>query len=203
MKKQVFYIHGGSAYGSYDDFLEHLKNCELRSPQGIKNDFWPNRLREDLGDECEVFMVSMPNSQNAKYQEWKIWFERHFLYLKDNVILIGWSQGALFLEKYLSEHETPFSIAQLHLVAPPVMYFKAPDGEDGADFNVALEALPLLANRADAIEIWHSEDDFVVPFEHGQKLHELLPDANFNTFTDRNHFLIEEFPELVAKIKAI
>ena len=53
------------------------------------------------------------------------------------------------------------------------------------------------------IVILHSQDDFVVPFSHGEKLAELLPAAEFMVFADKNHFLVEEFPELISKIKAL
>ena len=49
----------------------------------------------------------------------------------------------------------------------------------------------------------HSQDDFVVPYKHGVALSEALPKAEFVTFEDKNHFLVEEFPELVDKIQEL
>jgi uncharacterized protein len=203
-KQQVFYIHGGSSYSKYENFLEDLRTRPLRDLPGeaepIKK--WTKKLREDLGSDFEVFMPSMPNSQNAKYQEWKICFERHFEHLHDGLILLGWSQGGYFLAKYLVENEPPVKIKALLLGAAP----SAPDdfgGEDGGDFAFDTLRVHELANKAENIVIMHSKDDFVVPFSHGERFAAALPQAEFVVFEDKNHFLIEEFPELIEKIKKL
>lgn len=160
---------------------------------------WSGTFREDLGDAYEVFMPAMPNSQNAKYEEWKIWFERYFEYLHDGVILVGWSQGGYFLAKYLIENEPPVTIKALFLLAAP---FEKTDfgGEDGGDFAFDTERVGELAKKVGKIEIFHSKDDFLVPYEHALKYKAALPEAESVTFTDRNHFLIEQFPELAQHI---
>ena len=113
-KQQVFYIHGGNAYSDYDTFLQHLQTKTIRDlPWTEERKKWSATLVERLGDSYEVFKPTMPNQVNAKYIEWKIWFERHFEYLRDDVILIGWSQGGYFLSKYLIENDTPFTIKAL------------------------------------------------------------------------------------------
>lgn len=203
MKKQVFYIHGGAAYSDYKNFLEDLKTkpiWDLPSDE-LETKKWTQTLREDLGDSYEVFMPTMPNKQNAKYEEWKIWFERHFEYLRDDLILLGWSQGGYFLVKYLIENEIPFTIKALLLAAAP---FETDDfeGEDGGDFAFDTNRVSELQNKIENIVILSSKDDFVVPYEHSVKYAKALPQAEFITFEDRNHFLIEEFPELIKKIKS-
>jgi predicted alpha/beta hydrolase family esterase len=160
---------------------------------------WSSTLRQDLGDAFEVFMPAMPNSQNAKYNEWKLWFERHFEYLDQELVLVGWSLGGYFLVKYLLEEEFPFSIKALVLLAAPFAE-EALDGEDGGDFVFASERVSDLQNKLKNIVIMHSTDDFVVPYEHALKYAEALPQAELVTFEDRNHFLVPEFPELLAKI---
>lgn len=93
MKKQVLYIHGGDSFGKYEDFLEDLKVRPVRDPFGLeKKSIWVESLREELSD-FEVLMPTMPNKQNAQYEEWKIWLERHFEFLREEVILVGWSLG--------------------------------------------------------------------------------------------------------------
>lgn len=200
-KQQVFYIHGGSSFSNYEAFLEDLSTKTIRDLPGeepLKK--WPVTLREDLGEDCEVFMPSMPNSQNAKYEEWKIWFERHFEYLRDGVILVGWSQGGYFLSKYLIENTPLFKVKALFLVAAP---FEPADfgGEDGGDFAFDTSRVGELANKASKINIFHSKDDFAVPYEHALKYKEALPEAELVIFENKNHFLIEEFPELLDLIK--
>lgn len=202
-KQQVFYIHGGSAYSNYEAFLEALKQRNIRDlPNSEPVKKWSNTLREDLGDKYEVFMPTMPNSQNAKYLEWKIWFERYFEYLRDEVILLGWSQGGYFLVKYLLENESPFKIKALFLVATP---FENEDfmGEDGGDFAFDVSIVGNLTKKVEKIVIFHSKDDFVVPYQHALKYKEALPQAELVTFEDKNHFLIPEFPELLSKIRGL
>lgn len=200
-KQQVFYIHGGNAYSKYEDFLQYLRTGTVRGLPGEEGfEIWTKSLSEDIGEEFEVFSPQMPNKQNAKYEEWKIWFERHFEYLRDEIIFVGWSLGGYFLTKYLVENRPPFTIKALFLVAVP---FEADDfgGEDGGDFMFDTSQVGELAKKADNIVIMHSKDDFCVPYEHALKYQAGLPDAELVTFEDKNHFLIEEFPELVEKIK--
>jgi predicted alpha/beta hydrolase family esterase len=202
-KQQVFYIHGGTAFSRYEDFLHYLKTKEIRDLPGTGSfKKWSATFREDFGNEFEVFTPSMPNSQNAKYEEWKIWFERYFEFLHDGVILVGWSQGGYFLAKYLTERDTTFIIKALFLVAAP---FDGTDlgGEDGGDFTFDTSRVGELAKKASKIYLFHSKDDFLVPYNHALKYKEALPEAELVTFEDKNHFLVEKFPELLARIKQL
>lgn len=129
-----------------------------------------------------MFTPSMPNKQNAKYEEWKIWFERHFEYLRDGVILVGWSQGSYFFAKYLTENDFPFKIKALFLLAAPLEAHHDDTGEDGADFQFDTSRVGELTKKTDRIVIMHSKDDFVVPYEHALKYKEALPEAELVTF---------------------
>lgn len=201
MKQQVIYIHGGQAFSDYQIFIAYLKTREIRDLPGAEvMKKWSSTLVEGLGQDFEVFTPSMPNSQNAKYEEWKIWFERYFEYLHDGVILVGWSQGGYFLVKYLTENQMPVRIKALMLVAAP---FEADDfgGEDGGDFAFDTTRVGELAKKVGNITLFHSKDDFVVPYDHVLKYKNLLPTATLISFEDKNHFLVEEFPELLKEIK--
>ena len=203
MKQQVFYIHGADAYLKREDFLESLRTREIRSLPDLESmKKWPSTLVEDLGEDYVVFKPSMPNSDNAKYDEWKIWFERHFEYLHDDIILVGWSQGGYFFAKYLTENDFPFKIKALFLLGAPLLSHND-DGEDGADFQFDSSKVGELAERTEKITIMHSKDDFVVPYEHALKYKEALPDAELVTFEDKNHFLVEELPELLERIRGL
>ncbi|MEZ4200702.1 MAG: hypothetical protein R3B69_03960 [Candidatus Paceibacterota bacterium] len=96
----------------------------------------------------------MPNSNNSKYEEWKIWFERHFEFLHEDVILVGWSQGAMFLLRYLTENKTPFTIKTLYLLAGAYRPIGG-DGDDGGDFFTDLDTVSVLTERAERIVIMH------------------------------------------------
>lgn len=205
MKQQVFYIHGGDSFSEHTNFLNHLKNCELRDPKGEGSKRWSKKLRENLGEDFELFQPTMPNLQNATYEEWKIWFECHFGYLQDGVVLVGWSLGGMFLLKYLSENKTPFSIRSLFTISAPAGYYEleTEPGNDCASFQFVFDNVAGIQGDVPKIVLFHSEDDFLVPYEHVEKLKAALPKAELITFTDRNHFLQEEFPELIEKIKEI
>jgi predicted alpha/beta hydrolase family esterase len=201
MKKQVFYIHGGDAFERYEDYLALLQRLPLTLPgeEGAKR--WTKTLAEDMGDEYEVFAPSMPSKYNAQYKEWSIWFERHFPYLKDNVVLVGWSLGGMFLAKYLGENNLPFVPGRVFLLAAPCGYYTSDDGNDCGTFQFPREALKNLKKYGPKLEIWHSKDDFVVPFDHALEYAAALPEAKTRFFEDKNHFLVPVLPELIQAIK--
>lgn len=204
MKRQVFFIHGGDAFSKREDFLRYLSTRPLRNlPGSISADFWTKSLAEELGEEYEVFMPSMPNKQNANYLEWSIWFERHFAYLRDNVVLIGWSLGGMFLAKYLSEKLFPYKIKALFLLAAPCGNQTDPEGNDCGRFQFDTSILNVLSKKVESINIWHSKDDFVVPYEQALEYKSHLNKAKLITFDDKNHFLLTEFPELLTAIKEL
>ncbi len=203
MKKQVLYIHGGDSFGKYEDFLQDLRTKTVRDPFGIeRKSIWVENFRENLGD-LEVLMPKMPNSQNAQYEEWKIWFERYFEFLRDDVVLVGWSLGGMFLAKYLSEENFPFKIKAVYLLAAPSGEFTDELGNNCASFKFSMENLVNLTRQAEEVNVWHSEDDFVVPFEEFELYKKFAPEAKFVSFTDKNHFLIPELPELLDSIKSL
>lgn len=202
VKPQVFFIHGAEAYSRYEDFLADLRTMPL-DPFKEPSKRWTHTLREDLGSGYEVFQPAMPNKQNAKYEEWRIWFERHFEFLRDGVVLVGWSCGGYFLAKYLIENPVPFRVGHLFLIAAPFKNIPAKNGEDGGDFAFDTTRVGELTAVCDDITIMHSTDDFVVPYEHAKRYHAALPSAKLVTFHEHNHFLIAEFPELIEQILAL
>lgn len=202
MKKQVVFIHGGDSFSKYEDFLQDLKTKTVRDLPDYKLlQIWTKTLIEDLGDEFEVFMPVMPNKQNAQYDEWKIWFERYFEYLRNDVILIGWSLGGMFLAKYLSEQTFPISIKSLYLLAAPSGEFTDEVGNDCGTFHFDMKNLSNFSRQVENINVWHSEDDFVVDYKQFLLYKNYIEKANFVTFEDKNHFLVPTFPELIVSIK--
>lgn len=203
-KQQVFYIHGGEPFTTDEAFIADLQTKKLWNPHGDTLKTWYQSLREDLGDAYEVFTPQMPNKQNAKYTEWKIWFERHIEFIHDDVILVGWSLGGIFLAKYIIENETPFSIKNLILLAAPFVdgHLAEGNGKSCAGFGTKSD-ITILSSKVAMITLMHSKDDFIVPYAEVLKYKEVFPDAELITFEDKNHFLVPELPELVAKIKEI
>src|SRR3989344_5529074 len=120
MKQQILIIHGADAFSTYEDFLESLGTWPVLEPYDGKKKKWKEDFAEKLMNDYDVYFPLMPNKQNAKYEEWKIWFERHFEVIRDGVVLIGHSQGGYFLAKYLTEDSLPFHPVALYLIAAPI-----------------------------------------------------------------------------------
>jgi predicted alpha/beta hydrolase family esterase len=202
-KKQVFYIHGGESFKDHELFLERLRSYTPRDLPGIEpRSKWTASFAEQLGSLYEVFMPQMPNKQNARYEEWKIWFERHFEHLRDGVVLVGCSLGGMFLLRYCSEETLPFTVKSLVLMAVPLPLPEL-DTRDCGDFLCSLEKVPKVFEVASEVVIMHSTDDFLVPYNHAVELKSHLPAAKLITFEDKNHFLVPELPELVDLIKGL
>ena len=202
MKQQVLFIHGGHAVDRHEEYLENLKNVPLKDIFNDRSGRWHQNLRTTLGSEYEVCTPMMPNSYNATYEEWKIWFERYIAEFHDGVILIGHSLGGIFLAKYLSENVLQIRIKALLLVAAVISYQDR--RESGvASFTFDVSELPKVTAQVEIIHIFHSKDDPVVPYEHALKYHEGLHSSTLHTFEDKGHFLNEEFSELVEDIKRL
>jgi hypothetical protein len=175
--------------------LAFLKNWQITAEDVEAGEIkrWKARLPEKLGKNFQVIAPRMPNSMNAQYAEWKIWFEKYLPFLKDGVILLGHSFGGLFLAKYLSEKKFPKKILATFLVA-------ATFGE--GDFT-SPKNLDKMTKQAGKIFIYHSQDDKIVPIAEAKKYKNLLPEAELVVFKDRGHFNQENFPEIVKKIKSL
>ena len=85
-KTQIFLIHGGSTFKNKKDYLSHLKNKEVSIEKKIR---WSDDyLDKEVGKKFEIIRPRMPLSENAKYSDWKLYFERFIPLLKNNIILI-------------------------------------------------------------------------------------------------------------------
>lgn len=198
MPKQIFIIHGGETYDTYDAYLADLKNKEIDLDRLRQKD-WKSNLQENLGPEYEVIAPRMPCAQNAKYTEWTIWFEKITPLLNDNIILIGHSLGGIFLAKYLSENNLAKNINAVFLVAAPFVPGK---GESLADFTLP-SSLENLSKQTDKIILYHSQDDPIVPIENLKKYSEALPKTQTRILENRQHFNQKDFPEIIADIVAV
>lgn len=199
--KQLIYIGWWDAHRTEDDFAEVLKNWRYEPFTDEKKR--SSRLFSELKNQYEIERPRMPNQYNARYKLRKIRFERILPYLNDDdLVLIGYSMGGIFLAKYLSENTFPKKIKQLHLIAPVSGDLNRPD-EYIADFSFDSEWLKNLVPQVEKVFLYGSTDDPLVPFAHLEQYHEHLPQAKFTTFTDRGHFRQPEFPELLANIKSL
>ena len=197
MKKQLVIIHGGSTFDSYEEYLKYLESKTL-TLESISRTDWKDKLALNLSD-FDVLYPKMPNSKNARYPEWKLWFEKILPLLSEEVVIVGHSLGGIFLAKYLTEdNNLSRKFLSLHLVAAP--YDTEVIKDSLADFELknTVEKLELYS---DNIFIYQSKDDTAVAFEDAEKYKRDLPNAELVVFEDRDHFTQLEFPELIENIK--
>ncbi len=199
-KTTVIAIHGGNSYSSQEVFLENLRNKEVDFDRMKVKISWRTNLQEDLGDDFDVFLPSMPVSDNADYELWKLWFEKIIDALDKPCILVGHSLGAMFLAKYYSENEPKNNITALLLVASA--YCSEKIVHEYGSFGLTKD-VSMLTETAEKVIFFHSKDDIVVPYESFLEFQKKVVGAEFVSFNDRGHFLDSTFPEIVEKIKSI
>jgi predicted alpha/beta hydrolase family esterase len=188
-------------YPNHEDFLEYWRNREVKLDEMKHREGWLNNLQKDLGDDFDVVTPSMPTADDAKYDEWKLWFERIMDVLEGPVILVGHSLGAMFLSKYLSENPIDQEIPGLLLVAGR---YDTPERAEYPITSFTLkESLAKLTERAGKVVFFHSEDDPVVPYESFEQYQKEVPDADFRSFADRGHFLQPIFSEILDEIRSL
>lgn len=192
--KQILIIHGGDSFLSYESYLDDLKATTLDYERIKPAKRWKDMVIEKFPD-ADILTPAMPNSANAQFNEWQIWFEKILPFLEDDVRIIGHSLGAMFLAKYLHRHPLEKPIRQLILIA----------GGYNDDINgygsFAVESATGLEQSAEEIHLFHSKDDFIVPYSELSKFTADLPTAIVHSFDDRNHFLDADFPELIDVLK--
>ena len=197
-KIQVLIIHGGMTFKNKKDYLNFLKTREISIE---RKKYWSDEyLTKGLGNNFEIIRLRMPLADNAKYEEWKIHFERHSLLLKNNIILIGTSLGGIFLAKYLSENKFPKKILSTYLVCPP--FDNSLREEDLAGGFKLKNDLTLIEKNSKKVYLLFSKDDDVVPPLHAKKYKQKLKNANLVIYKSKNgHFQISKFPEIIKMIK--
>lgn len=198
MKHQILIIHGGNAFDSYEDYLTDLRAKEVTLERLTAKD-WKATLGERLGSAFEVFTPRMPNGQNAKYLEWKIYFEKLLPLMNDGLILVGHSLGGIFLAKYLAEGTISKKIRATLLIAAP---FTSPETAPLGDFLLpsSLEKLP---TQSGELFFFQSKDDQVVPYSNVKDYQKKLPNAHFTLVDGRGHFNDATFPELEVALRTL
>lgn len=196
-KQQVVVIHGGDSFATQKRYIRSLKKWPVTLKKFLPKSGWKSSLPKELGQKFQVLMPQMPNKSNARYAEWKIWFERMYPYTKTNVILVGHSLGAIFLAKYLATTKFPKKITAVILVAAPHNHTA-----DIGDFYLP-RSLHQLSQQASQIIFFHSPNDRVVAISELAAYGRLLPTAKQVIIKNRGHFSNDRFPELVRLIKKL
>jgi uncharacterized protein len=178
------FIHGGESFPTNEQYIHWISttavewNIESYTIREEKKK-WKTELAKKLVEEGNiVYLPNFPNPQNAKYEEWKIFFESWILNIsiQGSIIYIGTSLGGNFLLTYFGEKSNfQYSIKDIHLIAACQEC-----GNFTSPYNY--EFLQKLKNQ---VHIWHTEDDSIVPFSVGQEIAKNLPKAE-------THFLGSE-----------
>jgi len=196
--RPVIVVHGGSCWASYAEYIEDWKKTKF-SPDFTPRRPWQRDLPEKLGPGFTVLLLEMPNWQNAKYIEWKIWFEKAVSVSRDAPVVVGHSLGGIFLVKYFSETVRPRKVKAMLLVSTP--YRTSAENPDFGDF--ALKRQPhRLKKMGSRIRFYHSQDDPFVAYTDVKKYQSELPEAAINTFRNRGHFS-QKMPEIAREIRSI
>lgn len=198
-KPQIFMVHGGMTFKNIKDYLNFLKNRDVSIEKKSK---WNEQyIDEKLGKKFQIIKPKFPLPENAKYHDWKIWFERYIPFLNDNTILIGGSLGGIFLAKYLSENKFPKKIFSVYLICAP--FDNTLPTEDLVGGFKLKSDLSLIKENCENVTFLFSEDDDVVPISHARKYKDKLPNSKFVIYKSKNgHFKIEKFPEIIKILLA-
>jgi predicted alpha/beta hydrolase family esterase len=196
---QILFVHGGTTYARYEDYLHDLSTKEIHVDRLAFKPMWRERLQESLDTEYTVLMPSMPNKTNARYKEWKLYFDNLTSILEDDCILIGHSLGAIFLAKYLSENKLARHVKATILVAAP---FEDESTEDLTDFKLET-VTELFKQQAGKVIFYFGSDDPVIALSEMEKYQAELPNAEYNVLSAPDHFMRPDFPEILETIKNI
>jgi predicted alpha/beta hydrolase family esterase len=173
-KVQILMIHGGNTFKNQKDYLHYLKTRKISLETRVRwSEGW---LDKELGKSFEIIRPRMPLQDNAKYADWKIYFQRFIPHFRDNIILVGSSLGGIFLAKYLSEHKLPKKVLSTYLICPP--FDDTVVGEDLVGGFKLKADLSLLDKSSKNLYLLFSKDDDVVPVSHSKKYEKKLNNAN-------------------------
>jgi predicted alpha/beta hydrolase family esterase len=198
-KKQIIMIGGATAWRNQKDFYKYLKNKPLAVNDNFKG--WFEWIAWGVDTEYETLVLERPLKENADYEAWKIIFDRYLELLNgEDFILIGGSMGAIFLLKYLSENTLPKKARQVHIVSPMLRNEDVGDDEVLGNFEPDIQKLPDIAEQAEEVFLYHSQDDVICPFSHSEELAQIIPGVKFQAFENRGHFFQSAFPELFYNI---
>jgi len=199
MKQQIVIIGGGETFDDYSKYV-HFLQYKMKFNLEARGKNWKETLQKKLGADYEVIHVRMPSPLNAKYLEWEIYFRKVIPHLRDNVVFVGHSLGALFLVKFMSEHTLKTKVAGLMLVSAP---YNISDDSGFADF-VLNEAKFFSFMPETEIQFYHGKDDRIVKKSNMEDYHRLIPNSKCRLLKEGGHFIFQPtLPFLVPDIKRV
>lgn len=195
-KKQVCVIHGGMAYASDEDYLRDLREMRIDYERLLFTPSWKAWLAQQL-PRYDVLLPSLPGRENAKYDNWALYFSKLEPLLSPEAVLVGHSLGGIFLAKYFVDYPPRKPYRKIILVAAP---YDDETSESLGDFKLGGSNGLAVAGRE--IDLLYSRDDPVVPLSEMDKYLRDVPEAKARVFDERQHFNQPEFRELLDIIKS-
>jgi len=157
--------------------------------------FWYPYLKKELENiGIETVARNMPDSDLARKEYWLPFIEEQ-THNDEQTILIGHSSGAVAILRYLENHKIEGAV----IIA--VCYTDLGDGEEKISgyYNEPWQWEKIKQNAKWIIE-FASTDDPYIPIEEARYVRDHL-NLDYYEFTNRDHFMQTEFPELVEAIK--
>ena len=197
---KIFYIHGGTTHSTQEKFYKYLENktVELEKSAPI----WTDHLDENFPNH-QIIRISMPNKQNADYKAWEIMFRKYTPHIRSEDYIIGFSLGASFLLRFLSQNQIPILPHKIILVAGPIdSEGSSEELSNGFESQTTQLDSKTLQSQSHNMHLFYATDDQIVPIIQMHKIQAHLPDAKFTELQNRGgHFITSDFPELVNLIK--
>jgi uncharacterized protein len=193
--KQILLLHGGDSYLSHEEYMQNLKESKIDYERLRPQKKWKQWIAQQMPD-VDVLLPLFPSGNNAKYDEWKIYFEKLIPFFGDNVTLVGHSLGGMFLAKYLQDNPLEKPVRRIVIVA-------ARYHTNGADHSGSFKVTSAtnLSKSAHEIHLFHSKDDPQVEYESLEKFAADSPDAIVHSFENRGHFTDTTFPEMLELLQ--
>lgn len=193
---QILFIHGGDSYSSYEMYIDSLKAQPLNYERLKYHKNYRAWIAEQLSGD-DILTPQFPNSSNAQFDEWSIYFEKIIPLLGNGTTLIGHSLGAMFLARYLHENTLPFTASKVILIA-------GRHGKDDPEKHAGsfvVESAAGLERSCQEVHLFHSEDDPVVAYASLELFKQDLPSATVHSFKDQKHFNNPTFPDLLKLLQ--
>jgi predicted alpha/beta hydrolase family esterase len=187
--KTAIIIHGMPSKEEYEENNHRSMN------------HWFQWLKNKLIEQgIQTITPEMPIPYNPEYEAWKAKFEENTI--DENTILVGHSCGGGFIVRWLSENKD-VHVGKVVLVAPWI------DPEHLLNTGMFdFEIDPILVSRTKGLVVMYSTDDDKEILDTVKILKEKISSAEFQEFTDKGHFCIEDlgtetFPELLTNLNLI
>lgn len=199
--QQIVFIHGGTTFDSYERYIDNLKTKTVYKDRLAYQPMWFHLLDKTLTSPVEVLLPSMPNKQNASFEEWGIWFDRLQEVIEDDAILIGHSLGAIFLAKYLASNILKSPAKAVMMLAGP---YSNDEPEDLGGFSIEpRDDLENIYKSTKDVIMVHAPNDPVVNINEQHRYKKALPMAEYLQLDGPDHFMRPEFPEMVEMIQSV